>query len=312
MREFRNILYVGQRISEEKEGLKQALSLARNNGARLHILQVYPKFPTDMADVEHRYNTMLLEDTDRTIRSLCDALKIDRDSLKIEVELAVDSKLSVWIIQQVLREGYDLLVKEAEPSEQSRGFKALDMALLRKCPCPVWLCRPIDKSRGDIQIAVAIDPESEEQAATDLSKRMLVLSRALADSCSKKLHILSCWDYIYEDFLRHTPWSKANDETIKASVENARNTHHRALNALIKEAGIGGDYQIHHLRGAPEQRLPQFIAEKEIDILVMGTVARTGIAGMAIGNTAEGVLQALDSSLLALKPKGFISPVAAY
>jgi nucleotide-binding universal stress UspA family protein len=42
----------------------------------------------------------------------------------------------------------------------------------------------------------------------------------------------------------------------------------------------------------------------------MGTVARTGIPGLLIGNTAEGVLNQVDCSLLALKPEGFVSPVA--
>jgi nucleotide-binding universal stress UspA family protein len=52
--------------------------------------------------------------------------------------------------------------------------------------------------------------------------------------------------------------------------------------------------------------------DKDIDILVMGTVARTGIAGFIIGNTAENILQTVTCSLLARKPNGFISPVQAY
>jgi nucleotide-binding universal stress UspA family protein len=43
----------------------------------------------------------------------------------------------------------------------------------------------------------------------------------------------------------------------------------------------------------------------------MGTVARTGIKGLLIGNTAERVLQRLRVSVLATKPAGFTSPVEA-
>jgi hypothetical protein len=42
----------------------------------------------------------------------------------------------------------------------------------------------------------------------------------------------------------------------------------------------------------------------------MGTVARTGIAGLVMGNTAERVLQRLRGSVLAVKPAGFRTPVA--
>lgn len=312
MRNFKNILYIDQRGSEEKEGLKQALSLARNNDARLHVLAIYPKFPSGMSDVERRYKTMLLEETKNSLDATCESLKIDRTALTIEVELAVDNKVSIWIIQQVLREGYDLLIKEAEVSEKSKGFKALDMALLRKCPCPVWLCRPISISRKNIQVAVAIDPESDEEAAKALSRQMLALSRSLADSCSGKLHIVSCWDYIYEDFLRHAPWSRANEEKIQASVAEAQKNHRQILDKLIADSGIAGDQEVHHLRGSPDKLLPAFVTDNSIDILVMGTLARTGIAGLTIGNTAENVVQNLDCSLVALKPKGFVSPVSAY
>jgi len=42
----------------------------------------------------------------------------------------------------------------------------------------------------------------------------------------------------------------------------------------------------------------------------MGTVCRTGVAGLFIGNTAEKVLRQVDCSLLTVKPEGFVTPVA--
>jgi nucleotide-binding universal stress UspA family protein len=38
-------------------------------------------------------------------------------------------------------------------------------------------------------------------------------------------------------------------------------------------------------------------------------VGRTGIPGFLIGNTAEQVLSEVTCSVLALKPRGFVSPV---
>jgi hypothetical protein len=42
----------------------------------------------------------------------------------------------------------------------------------------------------------------------------------------------------------------------------------------------------------------------------MGTIGRSGVPGLLIGNTAERMLSAVDCSILALKPEGFVSPVA--
>jgi nucleotide-binding universal stress UspA family protein len=62
-------------------------------------------------------------------------------------------------------------------------------------------------------------------------------------------------------------------------------------------------------RGEPQQVIPEFVVSEGIDVLVMGTVARRGIAGMLIGNTAERVLRKLPCSVLTVKPDGFVSPV---
>ena len=46
------------------------------------------------------------------------------------------------------------------------------------------------------------------------------------------------------------------------------------------------------------------------DLIVIGTVGRTGLLGLIIGNTAEDVLQTTRTSILAVKPQGFVSPVS--
>ena len=43
--------------------------------------------------------------------------------------------------------------------------------------------------------------------------------------------------------------------------------------------------------------------------MILGTLGRTGVPGLFIGNTAEAVLHQVDCSVLALKPPGFVSPV---
>lgn len=312
MRSFNNILYVSHGTADETAGLKQALSLARNNKAPLRVLVACPEFPKKMHDYKRKYEEALLAQVNASIAATRDEIELSSDEIEITVDIASDNKPSVRIVQEVMRGDHDLLVKEAETREGEGGFKAIDMALLRRCPCPVWLCRPISRSRKDMRVAVAIDPESEQEAAQALSLRMLQLSRSLADSCSGKLHIVSCWDFEYEEFLRHSPWAKMSEDQIADTVADARFNHRKMLDGLIDDAKLSGAQEVHHLRGQADELIPDFVKDKEIDILVMGTVARTGLAGFAIGNTAENIVQELTCSLIALKPKGFVSPVKAY
>jgi nucleotide-binding universal stress UspA family protein len=62
-------------------------------------------------------------------------------------------------------------------------------------------------------------------------------------------------------------------------------------------------------RGDAEDVIPRYAVAEGIDLVVMGTVARGGIAGLLVGNTAERVLKRLSCAVLALKPEGFVSPV---
>ena len=312
MRHFNNILYVGHGTTDETEGLKQALSLARNNKAALKVLVVCPVFPADKPDFKKKYEEALLEQAKASCLAIQKALEIASGDVEVSLELASDDKPAVRIIQHVLRNGHDLLVKEPEPHDRGAGFKAVDMALLRKCPCPVWLCRPIEHSRQKIRVGVAIDPESAEDAARVLSGRMLQISRTLADSCSGKLHIVSCWDYEYEDFVRHSPWAKKDEQAINEIVSDTQTRHRSLLDELIGEAKLTGENAIFHLRGKPAEVIPAFVRDEKIDILFMGTVARTGIPGFMIGNTAENIVQELTCSLIALKPQGFVSPVKPF
>lgn len=311
MRHYQNLLYVSQGTSDETEGLKQALSIARNNGAFLKVLVVCPECPKEFPDYKKKYEESVLAQVKASIVATQDAIKLQVGSVDISVELISDKAPAIKIIQYVLQHGHDLLIKEAESYEGKGGFKAIDMALLRKCPCPVWLSRPIAHSRENIQVAVAIDPESREPMTEALSKQMLLLSRSLADSCNGELHIISCWDYELEEYIRGNVWMNIPDADLAKTVQKAQQTHRAALESLIR-ASISGPYHVHHQRGEADEMIPSFVHNKKIDILVMGTVARTGIEGFLIGNTAENIIRRLTCSVMALKPQGFVSPVKAY
>lgn len=310
MRHYQNILYVSRGTTDEREGLKQALSLARNNQALLTILVISPTLPRAFADHQKKYDDGLLAQTEVAVKTTKASLQLAEDAVAVEFKSISHNTPAIKIIQHVMQVGHDLVIKEAEPRDKKGGFKAVDMDLLRKCPVPVWLCQPISAHRQDIKVAVAIDPDSQGDAAAEqLSKRMLELARSLADSCSGSLHIISCWDYIFEEYLRSNAYVKISDDEIAETLNQAEQEHLKALEKLMESAGVSDPYQLHHLRGHPSDVIPDFIKESGINILVMGTVARTGIPGFMIGNTAENIVQKLSCSLMALKPAGFVSPV---
>jgi nucleotide-binding universal stress UspA family protein len=93
-------------------------------------------------------------------------------------------------------------------------------------------------------------------------------------------------------------------------VEDSRAGARKALDDLLgKSPDRTGRRFVHLLKGDPAEVIAEFAKAGGVDLIVMGTVARTGIGGLLIGNTAESTLQRVDCSVLAVKPDGFVSPV---
>jgi universal stress protein E len=315
MQRFNNILFVSHGVTDETEALKQALSLARNLKAELRALIVCPDFPKEMADYKGKYESSLIEQLQASIRKTREAVKVSEADVPVQIEVESGDTPAIRIIRHVIKGSHDLIIKEAEPKVSGKGFMAMDMELLRKCPCPVWLTRPIIRHRNEMKVAVAIDPESMAPEGHDLSIRLLQLANSLAATCGGVLDIISCWHFKHETYLRSNSsvWISVPKSELNQLVDQRQKEHRTGLDALIHESAItGGEYRTHHIKGRPEQAIPDFIKRSGIDILVMGTVARTGIYSFVIGNTAENILQKLGCSLLALKPNGFVSPVKAY
>ncbi|GAA5441923.1 hypothetical protein Misp06_00084 [Microbulbifer sp. NBRC 101763] len=303
------ILYVSHAAEDESSGLLQAFAVARNNHADIKVLLVCPAVPEGFEDFGELCEKAMLERVRGEIASAQERMNLPKDQVKLEIESDCGPRPAERVIRRVLTGGYDLVIKNVEGRTQRKGFKAIDMELLRKCPCPVWLCRPIERTHTDIRVAVAIDPETDAASTYDLAIRLLRWARVLADSCSGTLHVISCWDYDVDEYLRrHFPLS-ASEEELDQATEAARSQHRSKLDVLIRASGIGGDIQVHHVIAHPDNYIPLLIDEEKLDLLVMGTVGRAGIPGFIMGNTAENILQKVSCSLLALKPSDFESPI---
>jgi nucleotide-binding universal stress UspA family protein len=110
----------------------------------------------------------------------------------------------------------------------------------------------------------------------------------------------------------HTP-----EDKIIAYVEEVRQQHAASLDGLMRDVTgkLGQDAldylkpQTHLLKGWARKEIPVLAKQIEADLVVMGTVARTGVPGFIMGNTAETILEQIDCSVLAIKPPGFVTPV---
>ena len=319
MKRFRNILLIVDEGTDYSAALKRAVTLARNNQALLSICTVLDAVPGDMP-------MFITAVTPAELRDI--AVSDKRDWLDEVVKSApadgafLESKVLVGkpfieIIQQVLENDHDLIIKCAEDDGVPGRilFGSTDMHLLRKCPCPVWITKPKEHLRYR-RILAAVDLDPEEAVKDALNRKILEMSTSLALTELSEVHIVHAWELLYEAILK-SPRSGTLNAELDLMLEKEAIERESWLEDLVNNYGAKDDKdavdyvspQLHVINGKAKAVIPRTARELDVDLIVMGTVARSGIRGFFMGNTAESILHQIDCSVLALKPPGFVSPV---
>ena len=304
MASFKNILVDIDATASAHPALERAIQLARRSGGKLAVADVMmlpgyspDRFPADVHEglvVERRQQ---LAGIARQVRDV-----------PVEAKLLFGRPATV-LIEEVLRSNHDLVMRSHARDVTTSGlrqFGAVDMELLRNCPCPVLLVRQGQPATSP-RLACAVDASSEDPDAQALNVKIVEVALWMAAALGSNPPILfHAWVPFGERAVRR----HMADGEFAAYLENARQ---RAAAGLTRIARLFEDRfrQTPTVlrRGAPQHVIPEFVVSENIDVLVMGTVARGGIAGFLIGNTAERVLRKLPCSVLTIKPDGFVSPV---
>jgi nucleotide-binding universal stress UspA family protein len=313
MQNFKHILvYAG--TEQPETAVTRATELALENKARLTLMDVVKPLPKSlglnralgmMAKVAKPDDLEKLFAADRRRKLLDIAADFSDTAVPLDVVVAIGDP-ATEITRQVVNGDHDLVVKTADGfSAGGRLFGSVAKSLLRLCPCPVWLLKPEIHGEFD-QVLAAIDVESEDKTHTDLNRQILELAYSIAQRDSAQLHVVAAWQLWMEDSIR----GHAGDDAVDSIRKDHEAKVHRALDELLQAPFADAhDIRVHLRHGSAASVIRSIADEVEADLLVMGTVCRTGVAGLLIGNTAESVIPDATCSLLALKPDGFVSPV---
>lgn len=313
MKRFENILLLYDGSIGSEAALDRAQALAQRNDARLTVIDVIQRRPRDLFSrliaprpeelLEHRGQ---LSERCLQLKRLVQTLDLDDARVAVEVR---DGITFVEAIRKVLRDDHDLVIMTPDRWTGVRpfAFGSTTMHMQRKCPCPVWVVAP-DAPTPYRRILAAIDPAGPDDLAHGLDRKILELASSLSSSEESQLDVLHAWDLQGAD--RDMVRSGITNEKAEDILNRARTGYEATVRGLFSKADLDREEPAIHLpHGKPWEIIPQFAAAEDVDLLVMGTITRTGIAGLFIGDNAELVLQQVSCSVLALKPDGFQTPV---
>jgi nucleotide-binding universal stress UspA family protein len=307
MKRFENILVVCPPGVETTETMKAAERLAERNGARITVFDAVPP----IGITKRRSADYSTDDLRRMVeQARSNELAEIAAGLSVEPEIVVSTgTLYLEVIRRTIAFEHDLVMM---PPDQEQGVPGLwrasnTMHLLRKCPVPVWVYRAADTGTGDVLAAIG---PVEEAEPSPLDRKIIELGSSLAALQGGRFHLVHAWGLRGETLLRNGRVSLPVGE-VDQLVEDAWDTAHTAVDKLLADTGIPAeDVSIHLSKGDPFPVITELATAINPDVVVMGTLARSGVAGMLIGNTAEKVLGSLDTSVLAVKPNGFTTPVS--
>ena len=209
------------------------------------------------------------------VESLAEPIRETGTEVQVEVEWTSSWREAIAPAAEAV--GADLIVKSASAHSGAgrRLLKTSDWTLLRNSTCPVYLIKNEFVETG-VNVLVALDIARNDELHSKLNDQVLEFGHALVNSIpDSTLHAVNSYtdpnNFIYQP-------------------------------DLAEKAGIDR-VQAHTIEGAPEKVIPEVASMIKADIVVIGTAARAGLKAAMIGNTAEKILDALDTNILTVNAR---------
>lgn len=266
--------------------------MAKNVGASLHILVVIEGTDDTTDEVESKRHEMSRHAVDRLSQEL--------EKEGIEVESTIDEGIawyeilkhskwtnSDWIMLSSTRKGV---------ASDGSVLGSTARKVVRQSKRPVWVVQE-SPAKPIKNIAVPVD-------LTDISGKLVGAGLRLGELLDANVKLVHSVDYSGELVCFRYPDVQKRLTAYRQKVQDT------AREKMMNLAG--GDFNPDNIvlsKNNITHVLPEMVSNGETDMVVMGSVSRTGIPGFVIGNRAEKLLNRLECSLLVMKPEGWESPI---
>jgi nucleotide-binding universal stress UspA family protein len=308
LKRFKNILYIVEsETSLEDSVATKVISLARINSATVTVVRVIEDGPFEQLSRTFfqkgkQLTSLVIEQAEKDIHSFVSSSIWNGVQVSSEI---LQGTGFISVIRKVLKDGHDLVIKRGSAP---RGVDQLAMRLIRKCPCPIWVIQ--GSASGELRrVLGAIDAASESNETKLLNKKIVELSHSLAQREEGEAHYLYSW-YLPSELILQGPRFNLSDAEVQQMKEQLEHEGRNNVCRILESAQIEPRHDhIHIKEGKTDEVIEKALKNLQIEVLVLGTIGRSGIPGLLIGNTVEKLLARVQCSVLAVKPDDYESPV---
>lgn len=278
---FSNIFVVIDPTVEQQIALRKAEQLALDTGATLHLFCC--SYEDDLSDFASRKDAKhsCLEDLSALLTQCAEPLR--KEGIKVTKEAYWNADWRQSIVRAAQQRSADLVVKSySRHNPLARHVVAnSDFTLMRDPNCATLLVKGEERWLNQVVLA-AVTMEDDDDQHRQLNHQIMVQAKQLAAAGDAALHVVSVF----------------------SSKEKATAC---ATEGLTPEQTIGKAFaidedRVHLAYGNTPNAISDCQASCRADVLVIGTVARRGVEGVIVGNTAEKVLDSIESDILVVNP----------
>lgn len=218
-----------------------------------------------------------------------------------ELEVLEERPVAEAVIARALEIEPSFVVKGTQfHSDAKRAiFVDTDWHLLRACPFPLWIVKPREIASKPM-IAAAVDPTHEKDEAAHLDHLIVKQALAVSRKVGGEVHLVHSYQPVSGVGAEATKTFKPIRLPADELRKRAEADHRDKLAVLAESTGIARE-RVHLLPGAPREVLPWFARDRNVDVFVMGAVARWSLQRSVIGSTAERVMDHLPCDILVVR-----------
>ena len=306
METIKRIIAVIDPTKDDQNALARSIDLAIKSGASITAFMTVYDFSYEMTtmlsgDEREAMRKAVLKDRELWLKDLVSPYQ----NININTQVIWHNRPYEAIINTVINDKYDLVIKGTHQHGALKAviFTPTDWHLVRKCPTPVLFVKDMAwPAHGNI--LAAVNAVSENDQHLSLNKRIIKDAQFLCELANAKLNLVNAYPATPVNIAIEIP--EFNPGLYNESVKK----HHiESTNELANEFNLTSD-QCFIEEGLPEDVIPDVAKRLNSELVVIGTVGRTGLSAALVGNTAEHVIDSLDCDVLALKPDGYVSPLA--
>lgn len=201
----------------------------------------------------------------------------------------ISGSLTKAVCQRWQEGHFGLLVKGCDSRHDQPSLLApRDWQLLRETPCPVLLVKNSERWYNG-RILASINPLSLKETKDHHNQSILLMAAFVAQQSECELHTVVATP---------SPMLAAEPEMQVQSLIEAKTLV--ATEKLLMQMQLQS-HGNHVGEGPPEHWIPQVVADVEASLVVIGTHARAGLKGILMGNTAEQILDKVDTDVMVLR-----------